>query len=368
MTAKMRNSNIELYRIIVMILIVAHHYVVNSGLVEVIEETPMSSKDFFYLLFGAWGKTGINCFVLITGYFMCKTEISLTKFLRLFLWIFTYSIIITGIFTLVGYTPLQLSKMWMEIVPFRNITLNFGTCFMLFYLCIPFLNILINNMTKRQHALLIMLLMFIYTLHGSVPKVDVYMNYVSWFCVVYFISSYLRLYPLKKDDDRTFWLVLTIISWSLSILSIFFLSFIQMKYTDNIQVNFSYLLISDSNSILALSNGVTSFMLFKNITIKKSKIINTISACSFGVLIIHANSNTMRMWLWNDIVDCVGHYDVEFYWLYAIASVLCIYLVCTLIDLIRMNTIETPLLNASEMVCKKIWCKFRNQENDEKGQ
>lgn len=29
---KQRNSNLELYRIIVMLAIVAHHYVVNSGL------------------------------------------------------------------------------------------------------------------------------------------------------------------------------------------------------------------------------------------------------------------------------------------------------------------------------------------------
>ena len=32
---KVRNSNLELYRIIVMLLIVAHHYVVNSGLTSI---------------------------------------------------------------------------------------------------------------------------------------------------------------------------------------------------------------------------------------------------------------------------------------------------------------------------------------------
>lgn len=33
-----RNSNLELYRIIVMFLIVCHHYVVNSGLIEIMEK------------------------------------------------------------------------------------------------------------------------------------------------------------------------------------------------------------------------------------------------------------------------------------------------------------------------------------------
>lgn len=73
---KPRNSNLELYRIIVMLLIIAHHYVVNSGLYEAIREAPMTASSSAMLLFGAWGKTGINCFVLITGYFMCKSTFS----------------------------------------------------------------------------------------------------------------------------------------------------------------------------------------------------------------------------------------------------------------------------------------------------
>ena len=81
-----RRSNLELYRIIAMLFIIAHHYVVHSGLrgLESIRLDPMSFHSQFILLFGAWGKIGINCFVLITGYFMCTRSISLRKFLKLF--------------------------------------------------------------------------------------------------------------------------------------------------------------------------------------------------------------------------------------------------------------------------------------------
>ena len=41
---KQRNSNLELYRIIVMLLIVAHHYVVNSGLMEEMAKEPLSCR------------------------------------------------------------------------------------------------------------------------------------------------------------------------------------------------------------------------------------------------------------------------------------------------------------------------------------
>lgn len=43
-----RDSNLELYRIVVMLAIVAHHYVVNSGLMERINESgPMSFPSLF---------------------------------------------------------------------------------------------------------------------------------------------------------------------------------------------------------------------------------------------------------------------------------------------------------------------------------
>ena len=53
---KQRNSNLELYRIIVMLLIVAHHYVVNSGLMEEMAKEPLSSRSIFFYIFWNVGK------------------------------------------------------------------------------------------------------------------------------------------------------------------------------------------------------------------------------------------------------------------------------------------------------------------------
>ena len=51
-----RDSNIELFRIITMLLIVAHHYVVNSGLTYAngpVWSDPLSWRSLFLLIFGA---------------------------------------------------------------------------------------------------------------------------------------------------------------------------------------------------------------------------------------------------------------------------------------------------------------------------
>lgn len=155
-TIKRRDSNLELYRILLMLLIVAHHYVVNSGLMQVIENEPLSGKTIFYYIFGAWGKTGINCFVLITGFYMCKSEITLRKFLKLILEVEIYHIILYLIFILSGYQEFTWGSL-KKLLPIGNVSTGFVSCFILFYLFIPFLNILIRNMSRHQHQLLIYL-------------------------------------------------------------------------------------------------------------------------------------------------------------------------------------------------------------------
>lgn len=73
---KKRESNLELFRIIVMLLIIAHHYVANSGLMseQYLFAAPTSLKSIFLFSFAAFGKIGINCFVLITAFFMCEKK------------------------------------------------------------------------------------------------------------------------------------------------------------------------------------------------------------------------------------------------------------------------------------------------------
>ena len=198
---KRRDSNLELFRIIVMLLIVAHHYVVNSGLGEVMAQEPLSNRSIFFYLFGAWGKTGINCFLMITGYFMCTSRITIRKFLKLLLEVEFYKIAIYAIFLLSGYEQFSISGCIKSVVPMLSLTDGFVSCFLVFYLCIPFLNILVHNMNRRQHGMLVLLCLFIYTVHGTMPGMSINMNYVSWFCVLYFIASYIRLYSANMLNN-----------------------------------------------------------------------------------------------------------------------------------------------------------------------
>lgn len=106
--SKPRASNLELFRIITMLLIVAHHYVVLSDLPNVMVSDPLGLQSIFLYIFGAWGKVGINCFVLITGYFMCMSKITLRKFVKLVAVVEFYKVAIYCIFIAGGGNSLFL--------------------------------------------------------------------------------------------------------------------------------------------------------------------------------------------------------------------------------------------------------------------
>lgn len=336
---KRRNSNLELYRIIVMILIIMHHYVVNSGLLEVIKDSEFSYASAAMLLFGAWGKTGINCFVLITGYFMCTSHITGHKLLKLYLQILIYALIIFIIFYLTGQEHLSSGKITRIVVPIQSIYDDFISCFLVFFLLIPFLNILIQNMSRKMHLYLLALLLTVYSIFPTM-RIAVSYNYVSWFSVIYIVASYIRKYNWGKTISHTTWGFLTILSIILGAISVLVL--FRLHNEGYIKMTDYYFYISDSNKILSFTIALTSFMWFKDIKMNYSKLINTMGATTFGVLLIHANSDTMRHWLWYQTVDAVGHFESSLYggFFYALGTVLIIFIICSGIDWFRGRVIE----------------------------
>lgn len=340
-TKKERSSNFELFRIILMLMIVAHHYVVNSGFTSLFDFENITGNMVFLQFFGFAGKTGINCFVLITGYFMVKSEFKFIKLVKLYLEAKFYVFTIYIIFLVTGYaafSTIGLIKIVFSVI--YGIGSSFVSAYIFLYMLIPFLNILIKNMGKILHLSILAILVFMFTIISTFFHHDTW-NYLGWLITVYMIGAYIGMYPNKLFEEKKLYIVSSVVSvicmWS----SILVVDFIGSKFGFT---NYYYMM-SDSHKLLALVCAVSLFLYFKNIRIKKSMFINRVASSTLGVLLIHANSDTMRQFLWKDLLNNTAFYESNFLVIHAICSVIGVYIVCVLIDQLRIKLIEKPLFD-----------------------
>ena len=339
-----RDSNFELFRIVLMLLIVSHHYVVNSGISQLYDFNNITGNMIFLQLFGFAGKIGINCFVFITGYFMIKSQFKFEKLLKLYLEIKFYRWILYIIFVISGLESFTIMDM---IKPIFNIAygvqLGFTGTFVFLYMLIPFINAMLLNLNQKLHLILIGILVFLYTIISTFLFHDTYSN-LGWMITTYIIAAYVRLYPCKWFENKKLYIWSTILSVALSWVSILVVDFVGSK------VGFKnyYHMVANEHKFLALACSFSLFMLFKNVKIKQNKVINTIAASTFGVLLIHANSDAMRKFLRQDVLHNASYYNSPFLIVHAILSVILVYVVCVCIDQVRIHLLEKPLFSYIE--------------------
>lgn len=214
-------------------------------------------------------------------------------------------------------------------------------------------------MSEKQHLALLGLVFLTYIFMGTLPKFDVTMNYVSWFICLYFITAYIRLYPKKVFEKNKVMGVCTVVLAILCILSVLCCVWIGARIDKQIAFYF----VTDSNTFLAVCIGVSSFLFFKNLKIKQSRVINTFAASTFGVLLIHANSDTMRKWLWQTVLNVKGMFyeSTGMVILHAVLSVAVIFTVCVMIDQVRIRTVEKVLLDKVDTGVQKLLYNWREK-------
>ena len=92
-----RNSNLELLRIICMLLVVAYHFCDNYM------GEPLSANFVFSRIVGNWGSMCVACFLIITSWFLCDSRhFDIAKCVQIFVETVFYGGIIAVISLVIG--------------------------------------------------------------------------------------------------------------------------------------------------------------------------------------------------------------------------------------------------------------------------
>ena len=328
-----------------MLAIVAHHYVVNSTVWQLFDAVHPTANSIFLQLWGMWGKTAINVFVLISGYFMCQSKLTAKRYLKILLQIIFYSWVMWFVLAAFGYEYLSWGGAAKRLCCYGILTHQdngFVPAFMWMYLLIPALNVYLRGVSKRNLYGTLGVLVAMFSLCGTILNANVY-HHVFWYATLYLVGAAIRMHPFRWMNSRKICIWLLVASIVTAWCSVVGLDF--MAQWLGHQRGHPYHFVSDSHKVLALSTALFMFCVFKNLDVPQSRFVNAVASTTFGVLLIHAATDGMRKWLWLDFVNVPGAYSLSLPALvgYSIVVMIGVFAVCSILDYLRIRFVERPV-------------------------
>ncbi|MCR4687282.1 MAG: acyltransferase [Lachnospiraceae bacterium] len=367
---KKRQSNIELLRIVTMMMIIMLH-LLDKGEVLPWFGDMHSFNDYFSWYVEALCIISVNVYVFISGYFLLDSKFTFKKLFFIVAQVWFYSV---GIFLLCYFTggiPAEDINIYSLIMMFLPVLGNhywFATTYVLLMLVFPFLNTFIKAMDEKRHRRLIIILVIIFSLWVTVlpvtnPVVDKWGMDLPWFVVLYFIASYMKKYPDRlKGKAWGYLLAYALVSTTPLIFA---------RVLIGINNRFGKLggysrLWYQYNVIPVVIMSIAFFVFFLKIDIKNKvigNIINFVARATFGVYLIH--EHLYVRFRWTSLFDPKKYFDKPYWILRAIGIVIIMFVVCASIDIVRIYLFKLLFDNP---LCNKLWSKFGKIEDKINGQ
>jgi len=309
-----------------MAMIIGLHYF-NSNMGGALGQVKPPHYNFYitYLLESAF-IVGVNCFVLITGYFMIeKKSMSMNRVIELLIIMLFYALVFYLFSLSIGLIQWNAKELLKTMTPFFYDNRRwFIKTYIILYMLSPFLNIVINTLDQKNYKILLCILLILFSVWPSffpgAPSND-YGYGIITFVILYAIGGWLRKY-YHADSSKTFYLAGFIISALLT-----FSSSVITYSMFGISRAWGY------NYIFNMTGGICLFLFFSKLKID-SRAVNYIAQFSLGVFFIHSDYS-LKTLINNIILRCQDFYYSPFFILHALGSIMALYAVSVPIDIGR---------------------------------
>lgn len=338
---KKRLSKYELLRIIAMYLIVLHHSIVH-GIFYKLSFSSMAENNLKYsvaslLAFG--GKVGVFIFVLITGYFMINSKISIRKIIKLWLPIFFWSVssclisdIIIGHFSFKNFImsifPIYFNQYW------------FMTVYVFMYCLIPFLNVVVKYICDNKKMLFLFVVVGILIIFPGFPKKLTYGVYTNSqladFCIVYCVGALVRKSKfLRNFKTKNIWPIISILTCCVYFALTIILSLLAQKFNNIIFISYAEKLKA-AGAFLTLIESFSLFAWISVSNVKYNRTINKIAGLTFGIYLI-SDSNAFREMIWIKLFHMNNYFNSSILMLVVSTIVISaiVFIVSALLEYIR---------------------------------
>ena len=355
-----RRSNIELLRVLSMLMIIFHHLAAH-GVQHSLDAdryalwlSGSSINKAVVALAVPGGTVGVAIFFMISGYFQSYTSrINFRKIVRILLQTSFYGIFCILIYLVAkfaaGYPFAEISSGLFSFfgralfIPATGGIWWFVSVYLYLQILAPLLNTAMDRLNQQGQAVLLLLAWFFLYAADSVFSGILFSLQKG--IVFYLFGSFLRR-NVKVDRIRSkrFYLLLLFgISWIAETVLWYFNTLDEYRHlTDAKHQIFTVLRSGLINSVTVVVCGL-SILLFFLCTEIHSALINRLASATLGVYLLHENT-VMRSLIWRGLlkVDSVQYHSVWFP-LTSVISVIIVFIVCSLLESARMRLLEPPL-------------------------
>lgn len=337
--SKKRNPNIELLRILSMIMIVYSHYSTHSNW-----DFPdyFSKRTIIATYFSNFGKIGVIIFILITGYFYSQQDLKLKKILHLSNIARFYSILSLILVVLIANgRQISIPEIIKSIFPISFNNYWFLTLFTIILLLNPILKPFLLSQNRRKKlkiTSLLIIVVHIPFLIGFLSQTDDYFSPSLELAFIYtiLVGDLIKCYE-HELLTRYFKYVVLSFFFSLSLIT-YRCIFYQPFLLEKLPKIPNWFLIG-SESINALIFGCATFILIKKIKLTKVKTILFLSPVVFDVYLIHDN-NYMRPFIWQVIFPNKSFFNSPYLLAISFLEPIVVFSLCIALALLRQKLFE----------------------------
>lgn len=337
-----RQSNLELLRIICMILIVLYHCAIPLWT----SSESLASQSILNIV-GIWGLLGVNCFFLLSAYFLRNLSFKSRKLLKLILQVICYALPFTILYFIDGYfnkgesfTHLFLYHLKQSFTsPLYSQLYWFVTAYIFMYICSPFINLIFKKIGQKNF-LKFLLVMTAIPFYGMFDSYALTARDFTLSLYVYMLGIY--LFSVKDNwFERN-----AIKGFIFCTLAIIIFNVIGRIYIHS-GINQTLGNTGRYSSVMII-DAIFLFYIFKKLNVRNSVFINTVSSSVFGIYLFHENSTfLLRTICFNKFCVLIPKWKmfiIPFYF----SEVVIFFILGSIIDLFRQKFIEKPIMNFIE--------------------
>lgn len=304
---------------------------------------------------GGWSYAGIcllasvlylsvDIFAMITGYLMCERKtVKLSSLVKL--WKITYFYIVVVLFILKIFHLTHISGIESYIYILFPMTKGrywYLVCYSFMFILIPYLNKLINILTKQEFRKLLTVLILMCSVFPTLFMTDFFRvnnGYCAlWLIICYFIGAYVKKYRIRMNSKLRWYIVgvnTLVIALSAILIRCYWSELMKRLFTQySEQLLFQYISpFIVINSALLVS--LFSEMEFdKSNKIKLSPLVQILSEGTFGVYVLHIHILIFDNYLKNAFIGFAEQGAVKLI-IQTMGTILLIFALCSLIEIIR---------------------------------